>query len=131
MTGFKKGSAGSPFDDDVEDDEPEPKEQAEPPVQNTSSNTAMTQTQPEPEPTVPYVKQRRIEEQKTTWKRDRVTFYVRDVVESGERDLIATAESAFDRDIPKFDVREAAYLAAQRNPDLVLDELERMGYDRD
>jgi hypothetical protein len=52
-------------------------------------------------------------------------------VTEGERDLVTDLESALGRDVPKFDIREAVYRAALRNPDEVLDELLEMGYSMD
>jgi hypothetical protein len=76
-----------------------------------------------------YIVRRAIRDKSVQFERDdRLTFFVhRDVVD-GERRLVSELESAVGRDVPKFDVREAVYRAALRNPDDVLDELLAMGY---
>jgi len=57
--------------------------------------------------------------------------FVHDDVKAGEQELEAHAQELFGRDIPVFDIREAVYRAALRNRDVVVDELEEMGYTRD
>ena len=77
----------------------------------------------------PYIVRRAIRDKSVQFERDeRLTFFVHDDVVDGERDLLTRLESALGRDVPKFDVREAVYRAALRNPDDVLDELLDMGY---
>lgn len=80
-------------------------------------------------PERPYIVRRAIRDKSVQFERDeRLTFFVhRDVVD-GERELANELESTLGRDVPKFDIREAAYRAALRNPDDVLDELLEMGY---
>jgi hypothetical protein len=135
MSGFKTEGTDSPFDDDEEDNEvaEDVQEQSTTEPRESMSETSSTTVESDDtdEYDMPYVLKRRTEEEKTTWRRDRVTFYLRDDVKRGERRLIADSELEFDRDLPKFDVREAAYLAAQNNPGLVYEELEKMGYDRE
>lgn len=128
MAGLKEGATD--LWDDEDDEEADDRTETATSTQ-AASDTERSETASEAQPGIPYVKKRRMEEEKTTWKRERVTFYVRDEVASGERSLIAKAEEEFDRDIPKFDIREAAYIAAQENPELVYEQLDEMGYERD
>ena len=80
----------------------------------------------------PYIVRRAIRDKSVQFERDeRLTFFVHDDVVDGERELLTRLESALGRDVPKFDVREAVYRAALRNPDDVLDELLDMGYSLD
>ena len=76
-----------------------------------------------------YIVRRAVRDKSVQFERDeRLTFFVHDDVAEGERDLVTDLQSALGRDVPKFDVREAVYRAALRNPDDVLDELLEMGY---
>ncbi|SFS10006.1 hypothetical protein SAMN05216559_3639 [Halomicrobium zhouii] len=80
----------------------------------------------------PYIVRRAIQDKSVQFERDeRLTFFVHDDVADGERDLITDLETALGRDLPKFDVREAVYRAALRNPEAVLEELLAMGYSAD
>ncbi|WP_129113784.1 hypothetical protein [Halegenticoccus tardaugens] len=80
----------------------------------------------------PYIVRRAIQDKSVQFEREeRLTFFVHDDVADGERELVTELESALGRSVPKFDVREAVYRAALRNPDDVLDELLKMGYARD
>jgi hypothetical protein len=79
--------------------------------------------------TQPYIVRRAVQDKSVQFERDeRLTFFVHDDVADGERDLITDLETSLGRDLPKFDVREAVYRAALRNPEAVLEELLAMGY---
>lgn len=79
---------------------------------------------------MPYILKRAMGDHSTQWQREnRLTFFVRDHVSTGERDLVAAVESELGRDVPVFDVREAAYLVAQQYEEDVVDQLKEMGYD--
>jgi len=56
-----------------------------------------------------------------------IDFLVREHVDEGERQLIADVQEQLDEDVAKFDLREAAYIFAQRNPEGVAEVLEEMG----
>lgn len=128
-----------PDDDDEPEAEPEPEESRETvelegiPDEKAGRDERREEREPATSSSqtddLPYVARRAIQNESVTWNRDRLTFFVREHVAAGERDLISDAESALDRDIPKFDIREAAYLVAQRHPNEVVEELRRMGYD--
>jgi hypothetical protein len=77
----------------------------------------------------PYIVRRAIQDKSVQFERDeRLTFFVHDDVVEGERELLADAETALGRDVPKFDIREAVYRAALRNREDVIAELVKMGY---
>lgn len=77
----------------------------------------------------PYIVRRAIRDKSVQFERDeRLTFFVHGDVADGERELVNEVESTLGRSVPKFDVREAVYRAALRNPEDVLDELLAMGY---
>ncbi|WP_132060633.1 hypothetical protein [Halorussus amylolyticus] len=83
-------------------------------------------------PTRPYIVRRAVLDKSVQFERDeRLTFFVHEDVADGERALVTEVESLLGRDVPKFDVREAVYRAALRNPDDVLDALLEMGYSLD
>jgi len=65
----------------------------------------------------PYIVRRAVQDKSVQFERDeRLTFFVHDDVADGERDLLTDLETSLGRDLPKFDVREAVYRAALRNP---------------
>jgi hypothetical protein len=80
-----------------------------------------------PSQNIPYIARRRANGESTQWNRSRITFFVREHVDEGERQLIANVQEQLDEDVSKFDLREAAYIYAQRNPEGVADVLEEMG----
>lgn len=90
---------------------------------STTSSSSMSEKQP-------YIVRRAIQDKSVQFEREeRLTFFVHDDVVDGERELITEVESALGRDVPKFDVREAVYRTAIRNPEDILDELLKMGYE--
>jgi hypothetical protein len=134
MSGFKQGSANSPFEDDeVDNDQTDSSTQT---AEASSGDTTSTTKDASPSPSrdtrsdpsnVPYIARRRANGESTQWQRSRLTFYVRDHVETGERELKNEVETALEEEVTKFDLREAAYLVAQENPDAVAEKLEEMG----
>lgn len=144
MTGLKSGSGDDLWGDesDKEEQETEADEDAATTEESaaveqsrrdeTQSVTEETETNSSANETHPYIVRRAIEDKSVQFERDeRLTFFVHDDVADGERKLITELESALGRGVPKFDVREAVYRAALRNPDDVLDELVSMGYSLD
>ncbi|MFD1588486.1 hypothetical protein ACFR9U_16020 [Halorientalis brevis] len=140
MTGLKSGSGDDLWADDddnqesteegqedavVEDKQPSESEPEEPTI--GTDNDVSTESDGRP-----YIVRRAIKDKSVQFERDeRLTFFVHDDVASGERELKSDLETELDRDIPKFDIREAAYRAALKNPDDVLAELIAMGYSND
>lgn len=144
MTGLKSGSGDDLWGDesDKEEQETEVDEDAATTEESasiegsrtdeTESLTEDTETNSSGNETHPYVVRRAIKNKSVQYERDeRLTFFVHDDVANGERKLITELESVLGRNVPKFDVREAVYRAALRNPDDVLDELVNMGYSLD
>lgn len=135
MSGFKQGSASSPFEDDVDTEPTDTPEQAsesfsensEPTTEDGDSGSAPSDNTHSEASNVPYIARRRANGESTQWQRSRLTFYVRDHVEAGERELKNDVETVLEEEVMKFDLREAAYLVAQENPKAVAEELEKMG----
>lgn len=61
--------------------------------------------------------------------RDQVPFFLREEVVDGERELRETLEATLGEDVYKSDLREAAMVVAQEQPELVAEVLRRWGYD--
>lgn len=112
----KKAEADEPSSEPVEGDA---SGQSTPEVEGPSSVP--------PSQNIPYIARRRANGESTQWNRSRITFFVREHVDEGERQLIANVQEQLDEDVSKFDLREAAYIYAQRNPEGVAEVLEEMG----
>ena len=61
--------------------------------------------------------------------RDMVQFYLRSGVQDVEGKLVDAVEDELGTSVSKTDVREAAYVAAMRRPEIVAKELERWGFE--
>ena len=61
--------------------------------------------------------------------RDMVQFYLRGAVQEAEDDFVDAVGEQLGADVSKTDVREAAYVAAMRDPASVATELERWGFE--
>lgn len=141
MTGMKSGTGddlwGDEEEEQAEEAESEPPTEREPDAEtaddsvsgsasHTTTSTATSTSE------MPYILQRAMGDHSTQWKREnRLTFFVRDHVSAGERELVAAVESDLGRDVPVFDVREAAYLVAQEHEADVVEKLREMGYGYD
>jgi len=80
---------------------------------------------------LPYLARRAIQDGDSQFERsNRLTFFVRDEIATAEGSQLGTAQKHFGREIQKFDFREAAYRAVLKNPELIIEELEKMGYGR-
>jgi hypothetical protein len=123
------------FGDDSE--EPEAEEDADEPTEVADVEPADHEVDREPsmsesEPTEqPSVEQIPYKFRRSTVKEDRqhVPLYLRDFVLQDEKRFRTTVEEQLGEDVPKADLREAAYIVAQRYPDLVADELRKWGFD--
>ena len=62
-------------------------------------------------------------------ERDMVQFYLRSGVQDVEGKLVDAVEDELGTSVSKTDVREAAYVAAMRRPEIVAKELERWGFE--
>ncbi|MDL5363232.1 hypothetical protein [Halalkalicoccus sp. NIPERK01] len=146
MTGLKSGSGDDLWGDEPVDEGEKDTTTSEPESESESTTTAeqtdKTADTPAKSPSStrtegpdstgqeqPYIVRRAIQDKSVQFERDeRLTFFVHDDVIEGERQLLTNVETAFGRDVPKFDVREAVYRAALQNQDDVLNELIEMGY---
>lgn len=153
MTGLKSGSGDDLWGEDTNEDDQDKEGRNEndgdttAEKQSTSTEESNRITEPSetraettheseavaPEKSVkqkqPYIVRRAIQDRSVQFERDeRLTFFVHDDVAEGERELLSEIETEFGRDVPKFDVREAVYRAALKNPEDVLAELIDMGY---
>ncbi|TMT78030.1 hypothetical protein E2L06_18315 [Haloterrigena sp. H1] len=63
--------------------------------------------------------------------RDMVQFYLRSSVQDVEGKLVDAVEDELGASVSKTDVREAAYVAAMRQPEIVAEELERWGFENE
>ena len=61
--------------------------------------------------------------------RDMVQYYLRRFVQEAEDDLVDAVENELETELTLTDVREAAVIAAMRNPELVAAELDRWGFE--
>jgi len=117
--------------DDPEDVEPEEPSHTE--LLKTSRSQAETGIELEPPQAgndgsgVPWVYTRKNVKQ----DRDMVQFYLREFVQEAEGEFVDVIGAQLSHDVSKTDVREAAYVAAMRRPEIVVDELERWGFEGD
>lgn len=61
--------------------------------------------------------------------RDMVQFFLRAFVQEAEGDFVDAVADELGASVSKTDVREAAYVAAMRQPEIVAEELERWGFE--
>lgn len=111
---MKEGSGDDPFADDPVTTEPEPETEhqaSEAPEESTRS--------------VPWIFAR----ENVKSDRSMVQFFLRDQAKDRESEFIDDLEERLGTTVSKTDAREAAYLAAMDNPDLVADELREWGFD--
>lgn len=78
---------------------------------------------------LPYIVRRKLQNKSIQHERDRVPFFLREPVLDGEKDFRRAVEDELEDDVPKADLREAAYAVAQRHVKEVVAELREMGYD--
>lgn len=76
---------------------------------------------------LPYLPRRQLKGKSVKADRDQVLFFLRDGVQHRERDFRKSVEDALGTEINKTDLREAAYVFAQRHPDGVADVLREWG----
>ena len=139
MTGLKSGTGDDLWGDDGdEEDENESEvveEQsseeigAEQPTDTDSGQTTGNDAS-NGGPEHPYIVRRAMQDKGIQFERDeRLTIFVHDDVADAEREVLAEVAQHIGRDIPTLDFREAAYRAALQQPETVLRELGKMGYD--
>ena len=138
MTGLKSGTGDDLWGDDDEEDENESEVVEE---RSTEEDGTESRFETESEQSTddessndgfdhPYIVRRAMQDKGIQYERDeRLTIFVHDDVADAEREVLAEVARHIGRDIPKLDFREAAYRAALQQPETVLRELRKMGYD--
>jgi len=139
MTGLKSGTGDDLWGDDADDEEENESGAAEEQSTEESGTEQPTDTgsgrttgndDSNGGPEHPYIVRRAMQDKGIQFERDeRLTIFVHDDVADAEREVLAEVAQHIGRDIPKLDFREAAYRAALQQPETVLRELGKMGYD--
>lgn len=127
--GLKRGSSGDPFEDDAVDDEQDDVQEMGDELPSEESE-AMTETEstvetPQRTASIPYIFRRK----KVNDGREQIPFFMRDFVMAAEPDFRRAVQEELGENVPKSDLREAAYIVAQRHEQEVVDELRSWGYD--
>ncbi|WP_101296855.1 hypothetical protein [Halegenticoccus soli] len=76
---------------------------------------------------LPYLARRQLKNRSVKADRDQVPFFLREDVQQGERALRRTVEDRLGQEVNKTDLREAAYVFAQRNPEGIVEILREWG----
>lgn len=76
---------------------------------------------------LPYLARRQLKNKSVKADRDQVPFFLRTEVQREERDLRHDVEDSLGQEVNKTDLREAAYVFAQRHPEGVADILREWG----
>lgn len=146
---MKKGAGDDPFADDAtEAVEVEPEsgpEEDKPDTAIASQEDSASTTPPSPVgnqnqqgtsktaaqqmENLPYLAQRQLRGKSVKAERDQVPFFLREAIQRQERDLQRAVEDQLGQEINKTDLREAAYVFAQRNPEGVVAVLREWGVD--
>ena len=138
MTGLKSGTGDDLWSDDAdEEDENQSETTEEPSTEEIHTERATDAESEQPGDDAsnegsdhPYIVRRAMQDKGIQFERDeRLTIFVHDDVADAEREVLAEIAQHIGRDIPKLDFREAAYRAALQQPETVLRELGKMGYD--
>lgn len=139
---MKSGASEDPFEEEEaetdetngeqQDDEETVIDNQSGPAKKESTRDATTtgrQAQQTGQQDLPYLVRRKLQNKSIQHERDRVPFFLREPILEGEKDFRRAVENAIEDDVPKADLREAAYIVAQRHVDEVVAELREMGYD--
>lgn len=92
-------------------------------AESQSPPTSATQSRED----LPYLARRQLKNKSVKSNRDQIPFFLRDEVQHGERDLRRAVEELLQQEVNKTDLREAAYVYAQRNPEGVVNVLREWG----
>lgn len=76
---------------------------------------------------LPYLLRRQLKNESVKADRNQVPFFLRAEVQHEERDFRHNVEDSLDQEVNKTDLREAAYVFAQRHPESVADILREWG----
>lgn len=143
---MKKGTGDDPFAEEDPDEEPEVNketekgtstdEQSDTISATTTSGSAATPSSAGGGPPrsatqstedLPYLARRQLKNKSVKTDRDQIPFFLREEVQRDERDLRRAVEELLDQEVNKTDLREAAYVWAQRNPEGVVKVLHEWG----
>lgn len=125
---MKSGTGDDPFADESDDSEGRSTERTESGASETPESTEPDVNRPEDrtDDHIPWVlRRRRVKEDRDDVRQ----FFLREDAADGERQLRNEVEDRLGKGVKKLDLREAAYLVAQRHPDEVAAELRKWGYD--
>ena len=126
---MKSGTGDDPFADDFDGDSGEASTgQADSETAETSERNSSNggRSEDRSDEHIPWVLRRsRVKEDRDDIRQ----FFLREHAADGERRLRNDVEDRLGTDVKKLDLREAAYLVAQRHPDEVAAELREWGYD--
>lgn len=150
---MKRGSGDDPFADTDEEQESDPEttretassadsavegrreDQTTPgaapePTRTTAQSTTQTVSESstgEAGEDLPYLARRQLKDKSVKSDRDQIPFFLRESVQRGERNLRRAVEDELDQPVGKTDMREAAYVFAQRHPEAVAEVLREWG----
>ena len=134
---MKKGSGDDPFaSDDEEGEEPSTDVDDTADLEAAAAATTEPATASDNQPAsaaaqsadnLPYLARRQLRNKSVKADRDQIPFFLRGTVQQGERDLRRALEDMLSQEVNKTDLREAAYVFAQRHPEGVADVLREWG----
>ncbi|WP_160135480.1 hypothetical protein [Halococcus salsus] len=93
----------------------------------TSTGTETTSSVSQPADDLPYLARRQLRNKSVKTDRDQIPFFLRSSIQEGERDLRREVEDSLSQEVNKTDLREAAYVYAQRHPGGVVEVLREWG----
>ena len=125
LTDAEERDAADPSPSELGSDErTDPSLDSEPSSQQSGQRSADRQSDDQQRHSLPYIHARDGVKDGRTQR----PVFLRDDVEAGIDELVATMEAEFGEDVYKTDVTEAAMVVAQEHPELVVAELEGWGY---
>lgn len=129
MTGFKKGTGSLDLSDEDESNDERESDDAEPePTMSTNTTTTEREDTAIDMDDLPYLVDRQMRGANVNADRSKqLQLSVRPFVEGVENDLINDLNERVDGPVYRGDVREAALLVAEENPELVAEKLRDWG----
>ena len=126
---MKSGAEDDLFSDSTasDTDQDDPVASGTDPDSDATAGDVSSTTQP---PQRPYIIRREMQNGDIKFERPtRIAMFVHDDVADGEQQLLAQLQQDLNPDPKTLDVREAVYRAALNNPEAVVRELVKLGYD--
>jgi len=126
---MKSGAEDDLFSDSTasDTDQDDPVESDADPDSDATAGDVSSTTQPLQRP---YIIRREMQNGDIKFERPtRIAMFVHDDVADGEQQLLAQLQQDLNPDPKTLDVREAVYRAALNNPEAVVRELVKLGYD--